>query len=117
MSIGLIGRKVGMTQVFQADGTMVAVSVLEVAPNTVTRLRTEERDGYTAVQLGTDEKKKLTKPRAGQLKGLPSLATLREFRLDDLAGYEGGPAIALAHMFAAGGPLAGARGPKGKGFA
>ena len=60
MSIGLIGRKVGMTQVFQPDGTMVAVSVLEVAPNTVTRLRTTDRDGYTAVQLGTDEKKKLT---------------------------------------------------------
>ena len=43
MTVGLIGRKVGMTQVFQADGTMVAVSVLEVAPNTVTRLRTELR--------------------------------------------------------------------------
>ena len=43
-TIGLIGRKVGMTQVFQADGTMVAVSVVEVTPNTVTRLRTPERD-------------------------------------------------------------------------
>ena len=52
MSIGLIGRKVGVTQVFQGDGTMVAVSVLAIEPNTVTRLRTEERDGYTAVQLG-----------------------------------------------------------------
>ena len=67
MSIGLIGRKVGMTQVFQADGTMVAVSVLAVAPNTVTRLRTVERDGYSAVQLGTDVVAKLTKPEAGQL--------------------------------------------------
>ena len=56
MSIGLIGRKVGMTQVFQADGTMVAVSVVEVTPNTVTRLRTDERDGYTAVQLGHGER-------------------------------------------------------------
>ena len=54
MAIGLIGRKVGMTQVFQADGTMVAVSVLAVEPNTVTRLRTTERDGYTAVQLGIE---------------------------------------------------------------
>ena len=61
MSIGLIGRKVGMTQVFQADGTMVAVSVLEVAPNTVTKLRTPERDGYTAVQVGAEPVKKLTK--------------------------------------------------------
>jgi large subunit ribosomal protein L3 len=117
MSIGLIGRKVGMTQVFQADGTMVAVSVLEVAPNTVTRLRTTERDGYTAIQLGTDEKKKLNKPRAGQLKGLPSLATLREFRLDDLAGYEVGHAIAVADMFAPGDLVDVTGVSKGKGFA
>ena len=48
MSIGLIGRKVGVTQVFQADGTMVAVSVVSIEPNTVTRLRTEDRDGYVA---------------------------------------------------------------------
>ena len=65
MSIGLIGRKVGMTQVFQPDGTMVAVSVVELKPNTVTRLRTGDRDGYTAVQLGAGERKKLTKPLAG----------------------------------------------------
>ena len=72
MSIGLIGRKVGMTQVFQDDGTMVAVSVLAIEPNTVTRLRTAERDGYTAVQLGADAgRRKLTKPVAGQLKELP----------------------------------------------
>ena len=56
-----------MTQVFQTDGTMVAVSVLAVAPNTVTRLRTVERDGYTAVQLGTDVVARLTRPEAGQL--------------------------------------------------
>ena len=54
MTIGLIGRKVGMTQVFQEDGTMVAVTVVAIEPNTVTRLRTDERDGYTAVQLGTE---------------------------------------------------------------
>ena len=66
MGIGLIGRKVGMTQVFQDDGTMVAVSVLAIQPNTVTRLRTEDRDGYTAVQLGTEvRKKKLSKAEAG----------------------------------------------------
>jgi len=117
MTIGLIGRKVGMTQVFQADGTMVAVSVLEVAPNTVTRLRTAERDGYTAVQVGTHEVKRLTKPRAGQLKGLPSLATLREFRTDDLAGYEVGQAIAVADMFAAGDLVDVTGVSKGKGFA
>ena len=65
-TIGLIGRKVGMTQVFQPDGTMVAVSVVKISPNTVTRIRTTDRDGYTAVQIGAGERKKLTKPLAGE---------------------------------------------------
>ena len=82
MSIGLIGRKVGMTQVFQDDGTMIPVSVVALEPNTVTRLRTTERDGYTAVQLGIEESGKLNKPRTGQLKDLPKLSVLREFRLE-----------------------------------
>ena len=69
MSIGLIGRKVGMTQIFQADGTMIPVSVVAVGPNTVTRLRTPERDGYTAVQLGIEPGKKLTKPEAAAMGG------------------------------------------------
>jgi len=117
MSIGMIGRKVGMTQVFEDDGTMVAVSVLNVSPNTVTGFRTVERDGYSAVRLGTDEKKKLTKPRAGQLKGLPSVATVREFRTDDLAGFEVGQAIAVADLFAAGDLVDVTGVSKGKGFA
>jgi large subunit ribosomal protein L3 len=117
MSIGLIGRKRGMTQVFQPDGTMVAVSVLEVAPNTVTRLRTSDRDGYTAVQLGTDEKKKLTKPLAGQLGDLPSLGTLREFRVDDVSAYEVGQTLAVADVFAEGDLVDVTGVSKGKGFA
>jgi large subunit ribosomal protein L3 len=115
--IGMIGRKVGMTQVFQADGTMVAVSVLQVAPNTVTRLRTPDRDGYSAIQLGTDEKKKLSKPLAGQLGDLPSLGTLREFRVDDLAGYEVGQTLAVNDLFAEGDLVDVSGVSKGKGFA
>jgi len=121
MSIGLIGRKAGMTQVFEADGTLVAVSVVEVAPNRVTRVRTPERDGYSAVQLGTDEKKQLTKPRAGQLKDLPkdarSLGTLREFRVDDLSGYELGQTLAVGDVFADGDLVDVTGVSKGKGFA
>jgi large subunit ribosomal protein L3 len=117
MGIGLIGRKRGMTQLFQPDGTMVAVSVLEVVPNTVTRLRTTERDGYTAVQLGTDEKKKLTKPLAGQLGDLPSLGTLREFRLDDVSAYEVGQTLAIGDVFADGDLVDVTGVSKGKGFA
>ncbi len=117
MSIGLIGRKVGMTQVFQDDGTMVAVSVLAIEPNTVTRLRTTERDGYTAVQLGTDVVKKLTKPEAGQLKDLPKVATIREFRVDDVDAYEVGQVVALTDLFAAGDEVDITGVSKGKGFA
>ncbi len=102
MSIGLIGRKVGMTQVFQDDGTMVAVSVVAIEPNTVTRLRTAERDGYTAVQLGTDVAKKLSKPEAGQLKDLPRTATIREFRVDSVDDVKVGQTLAIDDLFAAG---------------
>jgi large subunit ribosomal protein L3 len=117
MAIGLIGRKRGMTQVFEKDGTMVAVSVVEVAPNTVTRLRTPDRDGYTAVQLGTDEKARLSKPRAGQLGDLPSLGTLREFRVDDASGYEVGQTLAVNDVFAEGDLVDVSGVSKGKGFA
>jgi large subunit ribosomal protein L3 len=117
MSIGLIGRKVGMTQVFQTDGTMVAVTVVEVKPNTVTRLRTAERDGYTAVQLGAGERRKLTKPLAGQLRDLPRVRTIREFRLDTADGYSVGQQIALSDVFAAGELVDVIGTSKGQGFA
>ena len=121
MSIGLIGRKLGVTQVFQGDGTMVAVSVLAIEPNTVTRLRTTERDGYTAVQLGTESAKRLTKPEAGQLKDLPkaaqSLKKIREFRVDSVDGYELGQTVALGDLFAEGDLVDVTGVSKGKGFA
>jgi large subunit ribosomal protein L3 len=117
MSIGLIGRKIGVTQVFQADGTMVAVSVVAVQPNTVTRLRTPERDGYTAVQLGAEPSRRLTKPEAGQLKDLPQVAKIREFRVDGLDGYSVGQEIAMADLFAEGDLVDITGISKGKGFA
>lgn len=117
MSIGLIGRKVGMTQIFQADGTMVAVSVLSVEPNTVTRLRTVERDGYTAVQVGTEVTTRLTKPEAGQLRDLPKVATIREFRVDDLDPYSVGQTFSVGDLFNAGDIVDVTGVSKGKGFA
>jgi large subunit ribosomal protein L3 len=113
----MIGRKVGMTQVFQDDGTMVAVSVLAIEPNTVTRLRTPDRDGYTAVQIGTDVVKKLNRPETGQLKDLPKVATIREFRVDSVDDYSVGQTIALADMFAPGDLVDVTGVSKGKGFA
>ena len=96
MSIGVIGKKIGMTSIFAEDGTSVPVSVVEIQPNTVTALRTSERDGYTAVQLGAGTAKKLTKPRKGQLKGLPPVKHNREFRLDDISEYEVGQTLGVA---------------------
>jgi large subunit ribosomal protein L3 len=116
-TIGLIGRKVGMTQVFQDDGTMVAVSVLAIEPNTVTKLRTSERDGYTAVQIGTEVSKKLNKPETGQLKDLPKVATIREFRVDSVDDMTVGQTLSLGDLFEAGDLVDVTGVSKGKGFA
>jgi large subunit ribosomal protein L3 len=117
MSIGLIGRKVGMTQVFEHDGTMVAVSVVAIQPNTVTRLRTPARDGYAAVQFGTEVTTRLSKPETGQLKDLPKVKTIREFRVDDVDAYEVGQTLNLADLFSAGDEVDVTGVSKGKGTA
>jgi large subunit ribosomal protein L3 len=114
--IGLIGRKLGMTQVFQDDGTMIAVSVLGIEPNTVTRVRTAERDGYTAVQLGTEEQRRLSKPEAGQLRGLPQVGTIHEFRVASVDEYEVGQKLDVT-LFTAGELVDVTGVSKGKGFA
>jgi len=116
-TFGLIGRKVGMTQVFQDDGTMVAVSVLAIEPNTVTRLRTPDRDGYTAVQIGTEVSKKLNKPETGQLKDLPKVATIREFRVDSVDDVTVGQVFSIGDLFEAGDMVDVTGVSKGKGFA
>jgi len=78
---GILGRKRGMTTIFTPEGTAVAVTVVEAGPCFVTQLRTAENDGYSAVQVGFEESKRLSKAERGHLKGLPPLETLREFRL------------------------------------
>jgi len=115
MSIGIIGRKVGMTQIFAPDGTIVPVSVVSVEANTVTVLRTDERDGYTAVQVGTGTARKLTKPRLWQLKGLPRVRTVREFRVADVSAYSIGQTFDVS-LFADGEEVDVTGVSKGKGF-
>ena len=115
MSIGVIGRKVGITQVFLPDGSMAPVSVVAVEPNRITALRTPERDGYAAVQLGTEERKRLSKPRLGHLRDLPPLGTLREFRVEDVSDYEVGQVLDVA-LFEAGEFVNVTGVSKGKGF-
>ncbi|MEK6251975.1 MAG: 50S ribosomal protein L3 [Actinomycetota bacterium] len=89
----IIGRKLGMTQVFTEDGTVVPVTVIEAGPCPVTAIRDSERDGYSAVQLafGEVEERKLSKAELGHLKkaGAGSLRTVVEFRDADLGGEEG----------------------------
>jgi large subunit ribosomal protein L3 len=116
-TIGLIGRKVGMTQIFLPDGTMVSVSVVQISPNTVTRIRTDERDGYTAVQVGAGERKKITKPLAGQLKDLPRVRYIREFRLDEVDDYTVGQELKVGEIFAEGELVDVTGTSKGQGFA
>jgi large subunit ribosomal protein L3 len=91
MSLGVIGRKCGMTRIFTENGAAVPVTVIEVLPNRVAQLRTDERDGYRAVQVttGTRRPGRVTKPVAGHLgkAGAGAGRLVREFRLD---GEEGG---------------------------
>ena len=97
MPAGLIGRKLGMTRVFGDDGTVVPVSVIEATPNTITRLRTLEQDGYAALQLGAGTARRVTKPVAGQFKALAKElqkpANVREFRVDATDDYEVGQTV------------------------
>ena len=85
MEKAIIGKKVGMTQIFDADGKVIPVTVIEAGPCTVVQKKTEEKDGYNAVQLGYGDvaEKKLTKPELGHLKkaGEARKKTLKEFKL------------------------------------
>ncbi len=90
MAIGLIGKKVGMSRVFNADGAAVPVTVLEVDPNRITQVKNEANDGYRAVQvtLGTRRLSRVTKPMAGHFAkaGVAAGRGLWEFRLEDGEG-------------------------------
>jgi len=88
-----------MTRIFGDDGSVVPVSVIEATPNTVTRLRTDEQDGYAAVQLGAGVARRATKPVAGQFKHLDKELqrpkSVRELRVDAIDGYEVGQQIGV----------------------
>ena len=102
----IIGKKIGMTQIFDEAGHVVPVTVIEAGPCTVVQKKTAEKDGYEAIQLGyqTVPERKLTKPEVGHQKkaGLEELKkVLKEFRLDDCSKYEIGDEL-KADVFAAG---------------
>ena len=119
MKKGLIGKKIGMTQIFDEAGNVVPVTVVEAGPCTVTQIKTMENDGYEAVQLGFGDvsPKHTNKPMTGHFKknDLPFKRTLKEFRLDDISNVNVGDVL-KADVFAAGDVIDVSGVSKGKGF-
>ncbi|MBU2008247.1 MAG: 50S ribosomal protein L3 [Chloroflexi bacterium] len=113
---GLIGRKLGMTQLFREDGAVIPVTAIEVGPCTVVQVKTREKEGYSAVQMGFGEKKRLTSPEKGHLKGLGSFRHLREFRVGEGVGIEVGQKFDVG-LFKPGDIVDVTGTSKGKGFA
>lgn len=120
MQKAIIGKKVGMTQIFDAEGKVVPVTVIEAGPCTVTQLKTEEKEGYTSVQLGFQDivERKLTKAEVGHQKkaGETLKKYLKEFRFEDCSGFQLGDVI-RADMFAEGDFVDVTGISKGKGYA
>ncbi|WP_428261113.1 50S ribosomal protein L3 [Haliangium sp.] len=122
MRMGVLGKKLGMSQVFAEDGERIPVTVIQAGPNYVVGKRTEERDGYSALVLGFDEKpaRLANKPELGQHKasGTKPMRVVREFRLpaEDVAKYEVGQELKLSEVFEAGIPLDVTGTSKGKGY-
>jgi large subunit ribosomal protein L3 len=121
MSLGLIGRKVGMTRIFTDDGASVPVSVVDVSGNRVTQIKTMESDGYSAIQLTCGERRvsRVTKAAAGHFSkaGVEAGRTLKEFLVspDALSAYAAGGAVS-ADLFQAGQLVDVTGTTKGKGF-
>jgi large subunit ribosomal protein L3 len=116
MAEAIFGRKLGMTQVFSTAGEARGVTVVEAGPCIVVQIKTQERDGYDAIQLGFGERKSLTKPMRGHVKQLGNFRFLREVRVDDPNQYEIGQALG-ADVFEEGDIVHVVGTSKGKGFA
>jgi large subunit ribosomal protein L3 len=116
---GIIGKKIGMTSAFAPDGKLVPVTVVQVGPCVVTQVKTKEKDGYTALQLGFDEvpASKLNKPIAGHLRkaGEKGFRVLKEFRAQAVDGVDPGTTVSL-EMFSVGERVTVSGISKGRGF-
>ncbi|MEE8619872.1 MAG: 50S ribosomal protein L3 [Dehalococcoidia bacterium] len=117
---GIIGRKIGMTQLFQESGEAMVVTAIQAGPSVVTQIKSRERDGYDAVQVGFIENKvkqsRLSSAEKGHLRGLENVRYLREFRTDDISSVKRGDKVDVG--FLKQGDLINVTGfSKGKGFA
>jgi large subunit ribosomal protein L3 len=120
-TLGMIGRKIGMTQIFQEDGSVVPVTVVEAGPCWVTQKKTKEKDGYEALQIGflPKNEKRVKKPLAGHFKkaGAVPLTYVKEFRMESTEGYELGQEINVGLLFKVGDVVDVTGLSKGRGFA
>jgi len=116
MNEGILGRKVGMTQVFDAQGAAIPVTVIEAGPCVVTQVKTPACDGYAAVQLGFGTARRLNKPQRGHLGGLPPVRYLREIRVSADEPLEVGQTVEVS-IFQPGDKVDVTGTSKGKGFA
>lgn len=113
---GLIGKKIGMTQVYKEDGTPEAVTVIEAGPCLVTQIKTAEKEGYNAVQVGFGQAKRLSKPLKGHLGETGSFKYLREFEADNVSSLKIGQVVDVT-IFEKGSLVDVTGISKGKGFA
>jgi large subunit ribosomal protein L3 len=117
MSIeGILGKKIGMTQVFDRRGEVHSATVIEAGPCTVTQVKTEKTDGYSVVQLGFGAARRVNQPMKGHFKGLGEFRHLREFQVDDASQWEVGQKVG-AEVFSPGEFVHVTGISKGKGFA
>lgn len=116
MTQGIIGKKLGMTQIFRDNGKVDAVTAIEAGPCAVVQVKTVAREGYNALQIGFGQAKRLSSPQRGHLKDLGQFRYLREFRADDIEGVQVGDRIDVS-LFQAGDLVDVIGVSKGKGFA
>jgi large subunit ribosomal protein L3 len=116
MTEGILGKKLGMTQVFQKDGTVAAVTAIEAGPCTVMQVKTLDKDGYQAAQLGFGEAKRKKSPKKGRAQEAAPVKYRREFRVDDSSATQTGQKID-AGLFKAGDRVNVTGVSRGKGFA
>ncbi len=113
---GLLGRKLGMTQIFDENGQIHAVTVVEAGPVIVTQVKTAAKDGYAAVQVGYGDRKKSNKPMRGHVKKLGDFRLLREFRVEGDGEYSVGDKVGM-ELFNAGDLVDVTGVSRGRGFA
>jgi large subunit ribosomal protein L3 len=113
---GIIGKKIGMTQLFLENGEAIAVTAIEAGPSIVTQVKSEAKDGYNAVQLGFGKAKHLDAPQKGHLEGIDMVRYLHEFRIDDISSMKRGERVDISSLNS--GDMVNVTGfSKGRGFA